>query len=333
MGGKAVKNTPIRRYNRREFDNIAQAIPKILKKYFKNVAIPLFFESKETFGDLDVLVSTDGFDYRGGMRDFIQDKFNPSEIHHNGNCWSFDYEEFQIDIITTSADNFDAHLNYLNFNDLGNLMGKLAHAMGLKYGQDGLFLRHKDSDGQKLGDIPITKNLSDICEVLDLDVSVIENGFTELEEIFVFITSSKYFDWKRVQYDKLDRVNRERDKKRETYAKFIEWIDENVRDDEHTFEDIDKKSIEKDVDRRFPEAELIINMRKMDYLHSQRRYISAKFNGGMIMNKFGYEGKELGERIECFRDYVEEVFKDYDNFILSNNSKEIMRQFEISCGR
>jgi hypothetical protein len=316
MGGKAIKTVPIRRYDRREFDNIAQTVPEILKPYFKNIGIPLFFESKETFGDLDVLVSTDGFDYRGGMRDFIEDKFSPDEIHHNGNCWSFNYQEFQIDIITCSEKNFEANLNYLNYNDLGNLMGKLAHAMGLKYGQSGLFFRHKDSEGQKLGDIPITKDLGKICEVLDLDVSVIQEGFTELEEIFIFITNSKYFDWKRVQFDQLDRVNRERDKKRDTYASFIKWIDEHVRDDNHTFEDIDKKTVVKAMDKKFPEAELVINMRRMDYLHAQKRYISAKFNGGMVI-----------------REYIEDVFKDYNTFILNNDSNEIMRQFKISCGR
>jgi hypothetical protein len=128
-------------------------------------------------------------------------------------------------------------------------------------------------------------------------------------------------------------VNRERDKKRDTYASFIKWIDEHVRDDNHTFEDIDKKTVVKAMDKKFPEAELVINMRRMDYLHAQKRYISAKFNGGMVIREFGYEGKELGQRLECFREYIEDVFKDYNTFILNNDSNEIMRQFKISCGR
>jgi hypothetical protein len=332
MGGSAIKSTPIRRYNRAEFDNIAQHMIERLGKHFKNVGVPLFYRNKPDFGDLDILVSTDGFNYRGGMREFIQDEFNPNEIHHNANVWSFDFQEFQIDIITCSSENFQINLDYLSWNDCGNLLGKLAHAAGLKFGQSGLFYRHKDSEGQKLGDIHITRDMQAICEVLDVDYDTWAKGFDTLEEIFEFITSSQYFNKKAVQLDQLDRINRERDKKRKTYMAFIEFCDKKF-PDTNDDEGFDKKKIFKDVNKRFPEAKLEINKRKLDYNHARRLYINSKFNGKMVIDEFGFEGKELGDKLNCFREYIEDVFKDYDTFILNNNEDEIMRQFKISCGQ
>jgi hypothetical protein len=43
MGGSAIKSTPIRRYNRAEFDNIAQHMIERLGKHFKNVGVPLVY--------------------------------------------------------------------------------------------------------------------------------------------------------------------------------------------------------------------------------------------------------------------------------------------------
>jgi hypothetical protein len=329
MGGSAIKSTPIRRYNRAEFDNMAQHMIGRLGKHFKNVGVPLFYRNKPDFGDLDILVSTDGF--KKDMKEFIMDEFNPNEIHHNANVWSFDFQEFQIDIITCSAENFQVNLDYLSWNDCGNLLGKLAHAAGLKFGQSGLFYRHK-IEGQKVGDIHITRDMKAICEVLDVDYDTWANGFDEVEEIFEFITQSKYFDWRRVQLDQLDRINRERDKKRKTYAAFIEWIEINAQVEIPDGE-INKDIIFKEVNKRFPEARLEANKRRINYEHHRRLYINSKFNGKMVIDEFGFEGKELGDKLNCFRDYIEDAFKDYDSFILNNTEEEIMRQFRISCGK
>jgi hypothetical protein len=67
MGGRALKNTITRRYERAEFDTISVELMNTLKPDFKRVAMPLFYNNKESFGDADILLSMEGFN--GNMRD------------------------------------------------------------------------------------------------------------------------------------------------------------------------------------------------------------------------------------------------------------------------
>ena len=41
---------------------------------------------------------------------------------------------FQIDFIKVGEENWETSKNYFSYNDLGNLMGRLAQRLGVKYG-------------------------------------------------------------------------------------------------------------------------------------------------------------------------------------------------------
>jgi hypothetical protein len=126
MGGLALKgeNTKTRRYERAEFDVITIELLDILSKDFEKAMMPLFYNNKKSFGDADILVSTEGFNKN--MREYIIETFNPTEIYHNDNCYSFDYKELQVDLITTNAEDYESNWNYLSYNDLGNFIGRIA---------------------------------------------------------------------------------------------------------------------------------------------------------------------------------------------------------------
>ena len=51
----------------------------------------------------------------------------------------FETNFFQLDLILTSKENFDNYLRYLSFNDLGQLIGRVAFSQGLRYGGEGLY--------------------------------------------------------------------------------------------------------------------------------------------------------------------------------------------------
>ena len=139
MGGRALKGgTFTRRYERQEFEDISKELTERLKLTFKRVDVPLFYKDKETFGDADIVVSLEGLEDEFNMREFIVDNFKPNEIFHNGNCWSFDYKELQIDIISVSSEHYDSTLNYLAYNDFGNLVGRLAHGFSGEIDTDDL---------------------------------------------------------------------------------------------------------------------------------------------------------------------------------------------------
>lgn len=109
---------------RQEFEDVKNELFEVLSKDFVRYDIPRFFHNKESFGDIDIIVSMENF--KKNMRVYIEETFKPNEIFHNGNAWSFDYKELQVDIITCSAEDFDSNYHYLAFNDLGNFIGRLA---------------------------------------------------------------------------------------------------------------------------------------------------------------------------------------------------------------
>ena len=328
MGGRALKNTYTRRYERKEFEQISSELLTSLAKDFKKVGMPLFYHKKETFGDVDIVVSMEGCKHN--LKDYITDNFKPNEIFHNGNCWSFDYKELQVDFITVSGEHFDSLLNYLNYNDLGNFIGKIAMGFGCRYGQEGLWLEHYFKD-KNLGKIYLSKDTKKIFEFLDLSYDKYLEGFDTLEEIFIFISKSKYFNWEKVQLENNNKVNRDRDKKRNTYQEFLKWIDENVRDDAHNYQSHKDKTLYYDmISDYFPEAKLEMHIREKEYEYCKDLFIKSKFNGGEIKRRFGLDGKELGDKINAFKNAVKIIFpkETFEQYVINNDSEDIYEDFK-----
>mgnify|MGYP003660312987 CR=1 FL=1 len=57
MGGRALKLVDTRRISRLEFDKISKEIMGILKLTFNKIGIPFFYKKKESFGDIDFVIS------------------------------------------------------------------------------------------------------------------------------------------------------------------------------------------------------------------------------------------------------------------------------------
>lgn len=324
MGGRALKNCFTRRYQRDEFDVISTELIETLNETFYKVAMPLFYRKKESFGDADILVmAMPNFN----MREYLTETFHPNEIFHNGNCWSFDYKELQVDIITTPEEHFASNLMYLSYNDLGNYIGRLAHGFGMKYGQEGLWLEYQFK-GSNVGSIEISKDYPKIFEFLGLSFERFQQGFDTLEEIFIYIATSKYFNWKMFQLSELNKINRDRNAKRTSYMAFLDWIDKNAADSNHYYLFLQDKTVyHKDIDMVFPEANLFSEIRRLEYETCRDLYIKGKFNGGMVMRKYGFQGKELGEKLLGFKDLMNDL-DGYEKFVLENDTATILERFD-----
>lgn len=335
MGGSALKKLkePTRRCSRVEFDSFSSEIIDILNLSFKDVGIPRFYKNKSSFGDIDIIISMEGFN--SNMREYIMGKFNPEEIFHNGSCWSFDYKGIQIDLITTSGENYKTTLQYMSDNDLGNYIGKIAHGFGFKYCQEGLMYDH-NFKGSNIGRIIVSKDYDKIYEFLGLSYDRWKEGFDELEDIFKFIAESKYFNYEYLQLENNNRVNRERDVKRKSYMSFLEWIEANAKDDNHRYAYEKDKSVYVDkADEFFPEAGLELKVRELEYEHCKKLYIKAKFNGGEVMRKYGLTGKEIGDAMTGFKKAFESIFPTdtFEEYLLTETKEEIYEDFEIYLGK
>lgn len=148
MGGNALKTVTTRRVDAAEYHKIKDEVVGMLRGMFPGhgiEAIPAY-RKKADFGDLDVLVEyfpnpdSPEADIRHRFRGELRKHFKAEEIVSNGPVYSFAWRDFQVDLILAPTDEFEMSLNYFAWNDLGNLIGRVAHKMGLKYGHDGLCL-------------------------------------------------------------------------------------------------------------------------------------------------------------------------------------------------
>ena len=328
MGGKALKgeHTITRRYLRDEFHTISIELIDILKKTFVRVDMPKFYSGKESFGDADILVLKNE---TLNMREYIQATFNPIEIFHNGSCWSFDYKELQVDLIVAEPEWYLTNLHYYGMNDMGNHIGRFAHRFGLKYGSEGLWYEHYFK-GQNIGTIYVSQDQRKIYEFLGLSYDRYLQGFSTLEDIFSFVAESPYFNWKMFQLESLNKINRDRNAKRSSYISFLKWIDENVRNEEHECPIAEDKSIYlKSIMEHFPEAEIEKNIRRMEYEECKKLYARSKFNGGILIEKYGILPKDLGRIIEGFKPWViDEHYETFEEFVIKTPEDLIYKYFQ-----
>lgn len=323
MGGRALKLAYTRRYEKKEFLALKDEMIKILDRDFKFKTVPLYYRDKETFGDLDIIITWAPGNVENGsaLRSYIEDTFNPLEIYHtkNSNSWSFDYKECQVDFIMCAEEDFWTYYHYFSYNDLGNFIGVLARNLGLKYGQEGLFYDHYFKN-KNVGRISVSKDYRRIFEFLDLDYTRFMRGFDNMEEIFDFVASSKYYNYEFYQLSNLNKINRERNVKRASYMSLLEYIDKNHK--RTTFEYVkDKTPYIQKAAEFFPEFKYKEETRRMEYEEVSKLYVSSKLNGDMVREEFGIDGKELGEvMMKTKRHFAE----NYDRWVIESPKENIL---------
>jgi hypothetical protein len=330
MGGRALKLVYTRRYALDEYLEKQDYLTEILGETFPDVHVPRYFHNKDSFGDIDIICVwpeelKDIPEERGEfVRKYIEDTFNPGQIYHNGNSWSFNVEELQVDMVMCMPEHFNSFCHYFSFNDLGNFMGRLAHGLGLKYGQEGLMYDHYFK-GINIGRVIVSKDYPRIFEFLDLDYKRWEEGFDDLEDVFAFILTSKYFNYDRFQFESLNRVNRERNLKRTSYMKFLEYI-ENHKDKKYEYEE-DKTVYLKKADKFFPEFQYKLEVRRMEYEYTRKLYVKAKFNGGMLIDRYKIPKEDVNSYMFNYIGIFEDEEK-YKTFIIETPIDEIWSDFE-----
>lgn len=289
MGGKALKVVKTRRYKRDEYLLLEKEVLQKLSELFpENVRFDAIkaYRQKESFGDMDIVVENEK-NISKKIIDESLEILGVEEIYKNNNVWSINYRDFQVDLIFTEKNFFETILEYFAYNDIGNLLGRVARKQGFKLGQQGLnyVLLNKTS---LLKDINVTNSYKDALEFLGYDYSVFEKGFNTLEDIFEYVISSKYFDKKIFALENRNHDARTRDAKRPNYRKFLEYIDGK---DFPESEKVDKDEKLKEAFIKFPSFKS-----EYDYVFEEISYnkeIKSKFNGFIISEETGYKSHDL----------------------------------------
>lgn len=301
MGGLAIKNAHTRRYAKDEFEAILPEIQTKLRKKFADAVSTTYYRKKETFGDADFIVLDSATPDHSDLEQWIYDEFGSKEVVPNKGVFSFEYKELQVDLILTPPENWETAKTYFSWNDLHNMVGKVAKKFNLKWGFDGLIYVYR-AEGKVLGEIVVSKDYEQSLAFLGFDVEMYNEGFDTLDEIFDFITRSQYFNPWMFDMDQLNRINRERDKKRTTYQSFLRHVDpmkDAGRDAYHYFHK-DKDVYLGLIDHYF--HGFLLKYRELQLKEERRQKVHSLFNGNLLMAKFpDLSGKSLGEFMTDFQ--------------------------------
>lgn len=290
MGGNALKKIHTSRINKEEFDQVCNTIKHHLDANNIMFDIMKSYSNKDSFGDVDVVIKNKlGTDQ---VSKLIQ-IFNPTEYIKNGNVVSLDIpvadKLVQVDFISHSPEEYDFACNYYAFNDAGNIIGRIFHKMGLKFGHNGLWLPLRDGNN-KFHNILVTLDHKEAMEFIGFDYSRYLEGFASLEDIFEYVSSNPRFNSEIYLFDNLNAVARIRDKKRKTYNSFLKWCSER------TFDNYawnpDKTVYLDDIFLVFPHVkeEYEIAWKELE----TKKLAATMFNGNMVSELTGYTNKELG---------------------------------------
>lgn len=324
MGGSAMAKYGGKRLPRREYFRLASKVLGKLKAKFPTNTfkeIPSYHH-KESYGDLDILCLPG----QAGWFDEVLEDFEVKHFKKNGSVMSFLYEEFQVDLISMPEEDFETAITYYSYNDLGNLMGKLFHKFGIKYGHRGLSMPLRDGNNQ-YGEVILSKEESKPFEFLGLDYEHFQRGFDNLEEIFNFVISSKYFSSEPYQYENLNAINRVRDRKRETYKSFLTFV--QGMPSKYTFE-TDKDKYLPYIFAFFPGSEKQYFEARLHLSHL--REVKAHFNGDLVREWTGLDGKELGGFMAAAKGWYgpfEEWVLDFTQEELKDKILKVRKDFNL----
>ena len=128
MGGKALKNTFTERKTTEQFYDIQTRLISKLKEIFGTELYVLkFYHTKPDHGDMDVLLKVDNQFYNRGLniRKEIEKHLSPNEIVVNDGTTTFDFEQFQIDLIPVAESVWESTKFWMDYDPSSNLLGKL----------------------------------------------------------------------------------------------------------------------------------------------------------------------------------------------------------------
>lgn len=287
MGGHAMQNYGVERLTKEQYDEVLSALTITLP--YKTVAIPSY-KSKESFGDCDLLTTaTDDAFEKSLSKDFAL-----LGKKRNGGVTSYalkysNFPPFQFDLIKAKEDSYKFHYNYLSYNDLGNLIGRVAAAFGFKFAHDGLYIlawyshqgeersvvrvkeegKTNDCAEYKMEKLFIS-NFDQALEFLGFDSLRFAQGFNTVDDILDYVASSKYFCKDFFLFENRNHDQRKRDVKRPTYTKALEYFDtlkDNKSRDEVT------REFRADVAKKYPS---IINIKRAMRKEIKRKYVLSR---------------------------------------------------------
>ena len=281
--------------------------------YFLRVNnIPHYFiksvSEKKDHGDIDVLVDCDF----GQLTAKLSFNYPTSR---SGDCLSHLYRgKYQVDFIKSKIHEFKIAALFYDFNDFGNIIGRILKWNGYKLTPHGLYYTYRDDNFKT--DILLSLDITSVFEILQLDINPYMYCFDTFEQMFEFVASCPSFGTEPYQFENLTANNRIRDRKRKTYLKFLDWCNSHP--------ELPKEPnicLVKPADK-FPE--LVNAIKILDIEQTRKKEFKKSFNGNIIAELTGLAGKELGQFMKQLTDnYTEDQLKSDLSDIVKNEMAKL----------
>jgi hypothetical protein len=317
MGGKLFK---LPRMPRADYLLREQAMRAYLdRKLDSSYRIPRFYGDKPDFGDLDIIIPA--------RRDWdrvrleIAADLGVTQTKAVGRVFSMVFDGLQTDLFAVPAQLVESTCNYMSFNDLGNLLGRICRRFNLKYGEEGLsYTYRRVGNDHYRADLPITQDFQRICAFLHLDHGAWETGFATLNDVYDWVIASPYFSVA-PYLDDLDGTMERRIGKRPGISSFIDFLRARGIDARPAF--ADRMSYLPQIIAAFPEAGLAERIAVERAKEERAGQFAAKFSGKLVMRlRPELEGKALAQFIIAFK----HAAADFEAFLLEATAEEIERR-------
>lgn len=314
MGGRALSNTETRRYSAAEYHAFAEKAVAALREILPDLRIEAVkaYRNKPDFGDLDIVVE------RSNAKERLEphlEALGVTEVFRNGPVWSLGWGDFQVDLIFQSSEEFEFATCYFAYNDLGNLMGRTAHSMGFKLGHNGLRYVFREGN-HKIAELVLTYDFDKALRFLGYTPVEYARGFDTLEEIFAFAASTMYYDPEPFLLENRSHRARVRDAKRPTYTAFLAYAQQHA-NEAGFLGSLTQEDHLRRARQLFPDFAMALHLQERQ--HARNKRVKALFNGQMVSEATGLEGKMLGAFIQQLRKDDATHGGDLNDWILSTD--------------
>ena len=338
MGGLALRHLNVQRIPADRYQELSIAVHQRFKMLFgvyPNV-IPAYAQ-KPDFGDCDMLITS--AELPADWREQLAAASNSRGWLINGDVTSMEVENVQFDFISVPREAREFAYVYFAFNDLGNLMGRVANAMGFKYGHLGLQYALRDGS-HVYATLNVTNDIAEAFYFMGYDYALWQQGFQTLEEIFQFTASSYYFNSDIYLMHNRNAVGRIRDAKRKTYTEFLKWCTTTKELNAWPWylEDKELRAANREFHLDRARKRWSGFASRMDVLLADRQNsldIKTRWNGNNVSSWTGLSGKQLGQFMRIakehpdFQSHVTGDLQNLKSFVIDLAKNERKDSFPV----
>lgn len=278
------------RVTTREMNIVFMLLEEVLMDsfVFKRMTQNRSFKSKETHGDVDIIVLPHLKNWKEVTKQLLE-KRTKDQIS-NGDVHSFllTFPEIQKDvhvdfIVSSSIEDYHSKNQYYSFNDLSAMIGIIGKKNHFKFGSNGFFKRYQDKRGN-WHDILISKDLNIGLRTLGFDVDLY-NKIEDIDDAVEFIASSKFFDTNMFQHENMTQ-DQKKDEKRPNIEYMIGQIRSMNFHSSITDEDFYFKKL-------YPKLYAMVEEEKQNIESSLPQ--KSQYNGSWLMSNFNIKpGPQVG---------------------------------------